>query len=255
MSILLESLNKEAPSQDAQVPNMHESHFDDDMLGDEWLLRRVKLWQFIAIVAIIGVAISWIGFYHHLDKVQSLSNKLETENSELKSQLNKALQTASTLAAKANLNQAPVNASQNVATASPVNTPVASEQATPAADAESVNKQQYVPKKRQPVKRPKPVAVDSGTSKETTPATVANNTSQGGAVSKEELSADLYAQFPNIEINSFVVADNPKDSFVILDGSFYKENQVIAPDLILREISKEYILVEFHTQLVKLPHN
>lgn len=245
MSILLESLNKEPSSQTNQVPDIHDSHFDDDMLGDEWLLRRVKIWQVVSLSLVVLLVISGFVFYNKISQEKLLSEKLTAENSELKSQLDKALQTSESVAIQENVEISPPVVQENT---SPIKQNLSAEDVT------ASSKQQYIPKKREVVEAPIKTVSKNISDKPATPEIKSNNTSQGSVLTKEELSEDLREQFPNIQINSFVVADNPQDSFVILDGSFYKVNQVIAPDLILREISKEYILVEFHTQLVKLPH-
>lgn len=245
MSILLESLNKEPSSQTNQVPDIHDSHFDDDMLGDEWLLRRVKIWQIVSLILVALLVISGFVFYNKISQEKLLSEKLMAENSELKSQLDEALQPSVSTTVQEKVEVSPPVVQENTST---IEKTLSTENETPSA------KQQYIPKKREVVEAPVKTVSKNTSDRPVTAETKSNNTSQGSVLTKEELSEDLREQFPNIQINSFVVADNPQDSFVILDGSFYKVNQVIAPDLILREISKEYILVEFHTQLVKLPH-
>ena len=73
-------------------------------------------------------------------------------------------------------------------------------------------------------------------------------------LSIDELSPELRQQLPLININSYVVAETANDSFVILDGAFYKVDQVIAPNLILREITNDEIVVDFKSQRIKIPH-
>lgn len=270
MSILLESLNKEPTDQENQVPDVHASHFDDDMLGDEWLLRRIRMWQVLSFLLIVVLVISWVSFYGQLDQAQSKSAELIAENSALKSQLKNESQVDTTASSNTQLEnkasdislgtntkvqpEAQSEAAAPVIESTPVDTHSQASNSV-ATDEPKNNKLQYVPKKRQPRDAETAVSKSSISSRKTPSQMVSNDTSQGTILSKEELSSELLSQFPNIEINSFVVAENADDSFVILDGSFYKVNQVIAPNLVLREISKQYILVEFHTQLIKLPHN
>ncbi len=62
MSILLESLEQKDNQSDNQVPNLGDSHFDDEMLSDEWLLEKVKFWQRLAIGLMLALAVSWVYF-------------------------------------------------------------------------------------------------------------------------------------------------------------------------------------------------
>jgi hypothetical protein len=75
----------------------------------------------------------------------------------------------------------------------------------------------------------------------------------GLAISWEELSVEEKQRFPRLEIDSYVVSSNPNKSFIILKGRFYKINQFISADLILREITNKYVAIEFDNKLVNIP--
>ena len=262
MSILLESLSQQPSAPKNSVPDVHVSHFDDEMLGDDWLVSRVKIWRGICILLAVLLISSWVYFYYKLqEKKDTFMREVTTENSQLARPSENLttgqiapLKPVEVPAAVNNQAQTATVASQSV-TDSDANFQSVPQQDT--VDQEAISKQVYRPQKRAVADNP--VASESPSTKpeslQQKPEIKQASTEQRITLWHAELSEELKSQFPNIEINSYVVADTPDDSFVILDGSFYKINQVIAPQLILREITSGYILVEFQSQRVKLPLN
>ncbi|WP_444995466.1 hypothetical protein [Aliikangiella sp. IMCC44359] len=248
MSILLESLTQKSNSGDTateqeKVPDIHAAHFDDELMGDDWLRRRLKVWQLLSAALSVALITSWVFFYFlQVDeppvvKASIVDKAQANTDDEIKS--TQKINTTNT-----NIeNDAQVNGSDVIV--------------SDTTDDNSINKSIYKPTKRT---KPAPSSVSQKPAS-TNPMTAVENVSKVDAQTKKnmpvitqaELSDELKSQFPNLVIDSYVVAATPADSFVILDGSFYKLNQVIAPDLILRDISKQHIVVEFHSQLVKVP--
>ncbi|TQV87700.1 GspB domain-containing protein [Aliikangiella coralliicola] len=263
MSILLESLSKESPSKQQDIPDLHASHYDDEMLGDEWLLKRLRVWQIATAILLVLLLISWSYFLFSGKNIDSSSTSADI----------------ATVTAESNKRSSPSDISdktiERLKQTAEVSETKSSEPKSNGAKAENFEKTQtdsqstdknklnrttqvYKPQKR----RPQETAENS--SQNATQSTVSNTTSGQNAASNtskkiatimfDELSIELQQQFPQISINSYVVAEKPGDSFVILDGDFYKINQVITPDLVLRGITSEHIVVEYRSYLVKIPH-
>ena len=260
MSILLESLNKESTPEQQKVPDLHASHFDDDMLGDEWLLKRIRAWQIVTAILFVSLVISWsyflfvdrdarslngtsngfasgTGAEHSSNKKEVMIEKSSPKQSALTNN-DSSPERGTEVTVQVNDNQDISEIPENVAS--------------------NKNKQVYKPQKR---KNTQPDQFSSANNVQPTISSKAqdekipaNNSTSGAAILFDELSIELQQQFPQLSINSYVVADNPGDSFVILDGAFYKINQIITPDLILRGITNEHIVLEYRSYLVKLPH-
>lgn len=245
---------------------MHDSHFDDELLGDEWLIKRTRLWQLASGCLFILLVASWVYFYNQFNDDKTPQSVDLEQSLQADSLTQKYIQ--------------PETVRQETLTSSST---VSDPQASPKSQAElgnnnyqstESNRQQtgvstysekkvYKPQKRlppvtrneQPAQRSLLDQKNSNVVSSPKPRnSQARSNTSNATLSLEELPQDLRSQFPNIEINSFVVAENPQDSFVILDGSFYKINQVIAVDLVLREIGKDAIVVEFKGQKVSLPN-
>lgn len=276
MSILLETLNhqqredKELPT---SLPNIYSSHYDDEMLGDEWLYKRVNQWRLVCLCLLLALIASWSYFWlassgskTETHSPISVTNTFNDENSlkqtvpvELKKSLNE------NAANNQPLKDTEISSNENISIRNNVDSVNSIK-----VDSNN-NKQAYTPQKRVVVE--KPVQQVQQTAQQLTgqklngqklisPSTQAvpaqktvnqsNNTNYDSAILKEDLPAELLQEFPPLEVNSYVVADDPEKSFVILDGAFYKINQLIAIDLILRQITADYIVVEFQNRLVKI---
>ena len=256
MSILLESLSQQNASNESEVPDLSDNHFDDELLGDEWLIKRVKIWRVIAIALFVLLIASWLFFYQQMNSVPRSQNS--------SNQILAHFANQDSASATERVESKTTNNQSSSSQRKPADSPVLTEQTELTVAQQNVTeKKVYKPQKRENTQSKTINSAQASTTgnsgsiqkKESAPAsqTVAE-TSLGATLSVQELSEDLRNQFPNIEINSFVVAEDPEDSFVILDGSFYKMNQVIAPNLILREIGKDAIVVEFKGQKVSLPN-
>ena len=236
MSILLETLNQDESSDekakskaDSSIPDIHASHYDDEMLGDEWLYKKLKYWQLATYSLVVLLLTSWSYFYSNQISVPTKKVLVQT------------------------VNQAPGVATETmeaIAKTEPQNKPEVplTDNRVEIKESNKTNLQ-YVPKKREAkIENKQAFLVETV---EPAKEAVQNSVS----VLLEELPLQLQQQFPQININSYVVSNNEQDSFVILDGSFFKANQTIMPDLILRKINKENMLIEFHSYLVKIPFN
>lgn len=75
------------------------------------------------------------------------------------------------------------------------------------------------------------------------------------AIAIDELPVELKNKIPDLVFDAYVVAEKEADSFIILNGTFYKVNQEIEPKLILRKINQENIVVEYYSYQIKIPFN
>ncbi len=263
MSILLESLSQQEHEQNRELPDIHSSHFDDDMLGDEWIIKKMQRWRLLSIVLIVSLAASWLFFifgnsFSHIEN----NRQAEVDFNEKETIVNKVTD------ASEMLNKEPaerVDAQIDTLDVSPVTTGDAHIKSAPQQLTTSNQNQikqdkiRYVPQKKNLLETEreteeselsvKPNSIGGGTQVN------GNHQVIGGVIDREELSFELQQKFPQIVISSYVVASNPEESFIILDGSFYQIDQRIAPDLILRGIEQDHVIVEFHSYLVKLPRS
>lgn len=246
LSILLESLsqqNKDSNLHSHQVPDVSDSHFDEQVFDDSGLYRRVRLWRLSAITLLLLLLASWSYFVLKLDKA-------EVGRSEVNKVIGKVVNDEA-------INITAEVSEQPAKTTPPRRVYKPQKRQLEAGAQIQHNNVQDNPEIKQDVQFD--AAKTSAATQNNQLVPVAADSPQvkapGAAILKEQLSADLQSQFPQIEIDSYVVADSAEKSFVILDGAFYKVNQVIAPDLILRDISRTHLVVEFHSQLVKLPFN
>ncbi|MGX5202840.1 general secretion pathway protein GspB [Aliikangiella sp. IMCC44632] len=251
MSILLESLSgkknsEPARQQDLEVPDISVAHYDDELLGDEWLIRKVQFWQRACIFLVVITLFSWgyLGFYMATNDATPVSSQLAQP----------ALQKATVQAeSKVNLTATTVPSNGSQTFSSKPQVEVKSNLQSPLKVAnEEPSKLSYTPQK-QVVSKPQKTS-DPATPVKKLAAKPSRNNAADVALSIQALPAELQAQLPDLKVDSFVVADNQKDSFVILDGAFYTVNQVIAPELILREIKAQHLIVEFKSQRVKIPY-
>ena len=83
MSILLESLKQSKSEESNDVPSLADSHFDDDMLSDEWLLARIKKWQLAVVMLAVVLVILFVSFIYQLNEAKAEITKLEIELTQL----------------------------------------------------------------------------------------------------------------------------------------------------------------------------
>ncbi len=244
MSILLETLNHQSNEQQktsTDLPNVHSSHYDDEMLGDERLFRQLKLWRLTCFILLITLIVSWSFFW--ITSTGSVIDNQRQDN--FTKQLN-----GKELTGHSESKNESIQSIAKVETAPVISTEI------PDKTKEITQKPTYVPQKRvvdNTPERSKIIKPTTNTQKAEKPKPV-NRKNQNFelAIYKEELPSELLELFPLIVINSYVISDDAEKSFVIMDGAFYKINQVIAPDLTLRQITAEQIVVEFYDQLVKI---
>ncbi|MDQ7048672.1 MAG: general secretion pathway protein GspB [Enterobacterales bacterium] len=223
MSILLESLEQKGNLADDGIPNLGDSHFDDEMLSDEWLLEKIKLWQQIASALAFLLLISWGYFFLSLASVDKQLDLKVISNSEPK---------------------LPVNASQksNLQTR---------ELADPA---DQLSKQNQLPKSQQAGANKvsyKPQKISKNAVSPESNNRLKNN-QRGNKKSKLEstklISLDS-AGLPEINISSYAISDNVKKSVVVINGQFYSQGEFVMPGVKLIAIKKEGILLEHNGQL------
>ncbi|PHS16888.1 MAG: hypothetical protein COA86_11555 [Kangiella sp.] len=257
MSILLDSLKQNKDDEGIAVPSVHDSHFDDDMLNDDDLIRSNQLWKLISILLLIVLSISWIYFYLNIPRISDslikLSSKL-IEEKPTKEQVKKLTKQSVAETSEANKNKVGIIKPSAVLANNKSND-----------DNDNLRNNQYQPKKRENLS-------DSfsrvNTSKENisnTNSIQKNEASQSisyidfsnkpysseDAIFYEELSTELLMNLPNLDIDSYAVSSNPKKSFIVLNGSFYGEGETIAPNLKLLSIDKKNVLFKYKNQLIK----
>jgi type II secretory pathway component PulC len=71
----------------------------------------------------------------------------------------------------------------------------------------------------------------------------------------EELPEIVRDEFPELSINSYVLADDPQKSFVVINNQIYGQNEILAPHTKLLSIEQDAIIVLFKDYRVKLPLN
>jgi hypothetical protein len=228
VSILLESLNQQVEgSTKRELPNIHSSHFDDEMLGDEGLYKQLKLWKMTALLLLFLIVVSWT--YFLTQTISQPSKVVGSPKMEKKWVKNKKITDLSQQAVETSIeNKAGVDG--------------------PKVEAEIDTKGLYKPQKRKVEKEPSATFLKNRNQVQSS-----NEIPKGPPIEIAELPEELKSNFPQIEVNSYVIANKEEDSFVILGGLFYKNNQVITPNLTLRKITSEHMVVEFHSYLVKIP--
>jgi hypothetical protein len=245
MSILLESLNQSQPENNKNVPSIEDSHFDDEMMSDEWLLAKIKFWQRLCVFFMVALFVSWLIFLLMPLTQGQKTETAQTNNMEVIS------------SDKTNLS--PSEGDESV---------IVEKQATKDMiqnkgkdEGQSITKQTYQPQKKVVV-----VSDDrnqqSSTQANNKPernANVANSTNKdanfefgqtNNILEYNGLSTEQKNTLPVLEISSYAVSSNPNKSFVVLNGSFYGAGEVIAPHLTLVSINKENIIVNYKGQLI-----
>lgn len=243
LSILLDSLKlkKQESQEKEEVPSIHDVHFNEEMLGDEWLSEQLKRWKLLSAGLSVLLIVSWVYFFYQ--------NRADTQPN---------IRTADSVSP---LTEEPVlgEAVSDLAMP-PADNRLSLKKKTGAVEKKSLSiKQKYTPQMRKKVTSSPEIAQNnkanlSAPNNRVKRSRPKSAKATGPAISKDELSEERRQQFPEVKIDSYVVADTPEDSFIILDGGFYKVNQVIAPNLLLRQIKKEHMVVEFHSQLVTIPY-
>lgn len=229
MSILLESLNQSGKNKEGDLPGLSDNHFDDEMLSDEWLLKKIRVWKAIAFFLLLCLVVVSITFYV---TVASTSEVLDTR-----------------LTSQANMPDA-MSQEDNSPQSKIIPVPKLPQTEEEILVDEVSTKEKYIPKKV-----PKQV-VNSKPSmnKENGPQSAkfaSSESSVSSIVDFESLSKEQQLEMPDLEISSYAVSSNQKKSFVVLNGAFYAQGETIAPNLKLIRIEKESIIVRYHDQLIR----
>lgn len=255
MSILLESLRQSSDKHGNDIPGVEDSHFDDEMLSDEWLLAKLRLWKIVCATLVLALAITSMGWI--LSASQPVSDSSEPNVEIATKQANKS-------------NEGITGKLENQSSSEPLE----KQKEFGALEVKSSVerqpdtlpvRQKYVPKKvEQPV-----VANSSSDTKSSvinqpqtqarlkSNATVSQSKSTGfetatdSVVDYESLSQQQQSEMPELEISSYAVSSNNKKSFVVLNGAFYGHGETIAPNLVLISIEKESIVVRYFDQLIR----
>ena len=246
MSILLESLKQPKTPDEGDVPSLADSHFDDEMLSDEWLLEKIKFWRLVAIGLLILVAISSSFYLYYFlsteNKIVQLQAELELINTS-----KEAVKQTSVVSEKDNeaskLNEQDLTEKVN---SSSVSNSIDSNSSVSNISV-SNNKQKYQPTKQKLIteKTASPVAPVQEK------VHLKNVNLSSKPVEFESLSEQEKAEIPDLEINSYAVSSNEKKSFVVLNGSFYGQGETIAPYLVLVTIDKEGIVIRHKNKLIR----
>ncbi len=243
MSILLESLNQTKHSHDAlsgnSVPSVNDTHFDDEMLSDEWLFKKIFFWKIISGLLLVVLLGSWVGFYFYSgnskDKVDSQFFKLEQQNKMIAAKKLPDNMLETKLPSQKGINHKPQQVTDN-------------KQADAIATDETSApiKEKYQPKKIKPSNKP------NGFEKAIAKPLVTQNASHQATqvVEFESLSDAEKQELPELEISSYAVSSNTKKSFVVLNGAFYAQGETITPHLVLVSIEKEGILMRYKGRLI-----
>ena len=236
MSILLESLKQSEQTEDHDIPSLSDSHFDDEMLSDEWLLTRVKFWKFAAFGILSLLFIVLIAGYIYWPKIkieptQVLSSAAipKVAASSSVSSSRDIRQTQQTLSTKQLTGSSLSNDSQDQQIAKYQPTIVESQPAVQGS--EELLSSEYPAGKLS-----------------SNPSNVQSNI----PVNYESLSEQEKRNFPELSVNSFAVSSNPAKSFVVLNGAFYSTGEIIAPHLKLVLIDKDGIVVKHKNRLIRI---
>lgn len=258
MSILLESIARENTNA-SELPTINSLHFDDEMLGDDWLQKRVRRWRNISLLLSLILISSWALFAWYWLNLPSAPEALvaKSENSQATAHPSTMAQGESPSLEPQQTEGSSSGSAQ--ATERLTDSRLTNNLPTTA----SPEKQHYKPQKitsapvekaSPPAQKTEPVASEN-TGQQSVTLNESRNKPAGsaGRITPEQLPPELQQSFPHLAINSYVVAEQAEDSFIILDGGFYQIGQVISPHLVLREIGRDELVVEFHEYWVKVP--
>jgi len=239
MSILLESLNQSKPSTgnspDSGVPSVDDSHFDDEMLSDEWLLKKLQFWKIISAILLTALLVSWTVFYFYSSNTakmvdQSVSEAENKEPSKTEADVSKVI----------------VDQMSNDEEVKATNKPEI---------ISSLTKEKYQPKKMEENNVLTPAEKNNST------VPVEKKLGGGSSWKKDIKTSEPVIEFdslnemekqelPELEISSYAVSSNPAKSFVVLNGAFYGQGETIAPFLILISINKNGILLKYKGRMI-----
>lgn len=250
MSILLESLNQSKNSDNSSsnniVPRVEDSHFDDEILSDEWILKKLFAWKIISGLLFAVLLASWTMFYFYpnksVDQLQENAPNSEPQTFPATSKNQPVVTTD--IEEKSELISKSKSIEESLAKREKITSKNVNDIEQPA---ENI-KQKYQPKK---LKSSTDVnQINKKQAKVTTTQATAPQKETGQAVEFESLSEFEKQQLPELEISSYAVSSNADKSFVVLNGAFYGQGETIAPHLVLILIDKEGILIRYKGKLI-----
>jgi len=257
VSILLDSLKQKQDEEGRIVPSVHNSHFDDEMLNDDALIRSNQLWKLTSILLLIVLSMSWIYFYLDISRTSEHSVKRSPRLIEEQHENLTKRNVAETI--EENINKVDKNGvdiiKPSVVLVNNINND----------ENENSRNNQYQPKKRETlsdsfsrVNVSKNSISNKNSIQKNKPSQSISHSdfsnkpdSSEDAIFYEELSTELLMNLPSLDIDSYAVSSNPKKSFIVLNGSFYGEGEAISPNLILLSIDKKNVLFRYKNQLIK----
>jgi hypothetical protein len=266
MSILLESLRQSSDNQNGDIPGVGDSHFDDEMLSDEWLLAKLRMWRIIAALLAVALVITSIGWMYNVTLTFLGSSQV---NSQLTGDANAD---SSVLLVKPSTDKKAESHPENKQSFGALEIKSSVDEQSPKSNSAATKqplKQKYVPKKVALPLTTKSIA-DSNRSSNSNSSVVeqANNSvkisqrqanrlssgssdSRGAVIDYESLTKQQQNEMPELEISSYAVSSNSNKSFVVLNGAFYGQGETIAPNLVLISIEKESIVIRYFEQLIR----
>ncbi len=234
------------------VPSVHDSHFDDEMLNDNELIKSNQFWKLTSVFLFITLSISWIYFYLDISKNTEITTNISARLTESKS----ANEQSNKLSKLNKKEVTDVEASHIELNRKPAQ--LVNDESSDGGDKSRNN--QYQPQKRI-VAEDSFARINYGTKntaqQNKSKLSNGNNNfsnksySSEDAIFYEELSTALLLDLPNLEIDSYAISSNPKKSFIVLNGSFYSEGETISANLKLLSIDKKNALFKYKNQLIK----
>ncbi len=283
MSILLDSLRQKDKEQQVPVPDIHAYHFDDeDLKTENDNNNQTKLWRVLAFILLFLFLVSSLYYAYKLNKSSDQLLGNPEKNISANPAMLKAVKPSVKKSAMGTQQTSAQSTKENIrkekAPALKVSRTQAEGNKTNVLQ-RHVEERKWLEQEKQRLQAIKDAqrkqsvirtaeAIKSQQQVENLPSQVKNQEQAvefidakpaeiskeiGPAIAWQELSSDEKKQFPQLQIGSYVISDNPHKSFVIMQNRFYKINQFITPDLILRDITTGYIVVEFNNKLVNVP--
>ncbi|MCF6193145.1 MAG: general secretion pathway protein GspB [Kangiellaceae bacterium] len=235
----MQSLKQPYPPEENDYHSQSDSHFDDEMLSDDWLLTRVKFWKTTALSLLSLLVLVLIAVYIYWPKMMTLPTEFLPSVAATETDSNS---NASAILSKSS--EAELSTPVKRAAERPINN-----------DSKEQQIAKYQPKivERSSEQQDRN-GFSSQQSQANEQAAIPLSTQNKTPVSFESLNAQEKREFPELAINSYAVSSNPAKSFVVLNGAFYGEGETIAPHLKLVLIDDDGIVVNYINRLIRKKH-
>jgi len=240
MSILLESLNQSKDEKNADVPSVADSHFDDEMLSDEWLLKKLKTWRLFVVYLLVFVLVSVSFFYYY---IRTTENKI----SELSIQLEEMM-----INNKVLMSNSPKNGltKENDISQQSEKKLIKTQVRLPENSISGTSKTATIKSQYQPQKQKVSDATNS-INRQSKRLISEQAITPGKPTEFESLSEVEKNELPDLEIASYAVSSNPQKSFIVLNGAFYAQGEIIAPHLELISIDNDGIVIRYKGRFIR----